>query len=220
MNGRMAPDIAMKKLLAQLIQRGITDKNILEAIAGIPRHLFVDDALAVRAYDDITLPIGNAQTISQPSIVALMTGLLEVKDGLKVLEIGTGSGYQSAILSRFTRRLFTVERFSALLEKAKKRHADLKIANISYRLGDGTLGWPGQGLFDRIIVTAGAPSLPGPLFEQLAPEGKLLIPTGSKEEQQLTVYTKRADGTMSFKKLGKVSFVPLVGQYGWKPDEK
>ena len=220
MNSVIAPDIAMKKLLTQLIQKGITDKRIIEAMASVPRHLFVEEALAGRAYDDITLPIGNGQTISQPSIVALMTSVLDVSDGLKVLEIGTGSGYQSAILSYFTRRLFTVERFSNLLEKAKRRHADLKITNISHRLGDGTLGWPGQGLFDRIIVTAGAPSLPGPLFEQLAPDGKLLIPTGSIEEQHLTLYTKREDGTMAFKKLGKVTFVPLVGQYGWKQDEK
>ena len=220
MNSIMSSDVAVKKLLTQLIQKGFTDKRVLEAIGNVPRHFFVDDALTPRAYDDITLPIGNGQTISQPSIVALMTSVLDVSDGLKVLEIGTGSGYQSAVLSHFTRRLFTVERFSNLLEKAKKRHADLKITNISYRLGDGTLGWPGQGLFDRIIVTAGAPSLPAPLFEQLAPDGKLLIPTGSLEEQFLTLYTKRADGTMSFKKYGKAVFVPLVGQCGWKSDEK
>ena len=217
---KLSEEVAMKKLLAAVIKKGITDKAILEAMMRVPRHLFVDDALMASAYDDITLPIGNAQTISQPSIVALMTQALDLSEGLKVLEIGTGSGYQAAVLAHFTRRLFTVERFSNLLEKAKKRHSDLGLSNISYRLGDGTEGWTGQGVFDRIIVTAGAPSIPKPLFDQLAPGGKLLIPVGSKEEQNLTLYTKREDGTMAYKKYEKVVFVPLVGLYGWKPDEK
>jgi len=216
---QLAPEFAMKKMLAQLIQSGITDKRVIEAMASVPRHLFVDGALAAKAYEDVTLPIGNnGQTISQPSIVAKMTLLLDLSEGQKVLEIGTGSGYQAAILARFTRRLFSVERLSPLLELAKKRHNGLGLANISYRLGDGTLGWPGQGMFDRIIVTAGAPApfLPtNPLFEQLVPGGKLLIPVGSKEEQRLTLYTKNEDGTMSFNKYDTATFVPLIGQHGW-----
>ena len=216
----LAPEFAMKKMLSQLIQKGITDKKVIEAMAAVPRHLFVDGAFASKAYDDITLPIGsNGQTISQPSIVAKMTHLLDLREGLKVLEIGTGSGYQAAILARFTRRLFTVERLSSLLEQAKKRHNALGLANISHRLGDGTLGWPGQGVFDRIIVTAGAPApfLPTvPLFEQLAPNGKLLIPVGTREEQRLTLYTKNEDGTMSFQKYDDATFVPLIGQFGWE----
>jgi protein-L-isoaspartate(D-aspartate) O-methyltransferase len=214
----LAPEFAMKKLLTQLIQRGLNDKKVIEAMAAVPRHLFVDDALQAKAYDDITLPIGNnGQTISQPSIVAKMTSVLELEEGMKVLEIGTGSGYQTAILSQFTRRLFTVERLTPLLELAKRRHKSLGFANISYRLGDGSLGWTGQGMYDRIIVTAGAPSLPKPLFEQLAPGGKLVIPVGTREEQRLTLYIKGEDGaSMTFNKYDTVTFVPLIGQNGFE----
>jgi len=217
---QLAPEFAMKKMLMQLIQGGLTDKKVIDAMASVPRHLFVDGPLSAKAYEDITLPIGNnGQTISQPSIVAKMTSLLDVSEGMKVLEIGTGSGYQAAILARFTRRLFTVERLSPLLELAKKRHSNLGLTNISHRLGDGTLGWPGQGVFDRIIVTAGAPLpfLPTcPLFEQLAPGGKLMIPVGTREEQRLTLYTKNEDGTMTFNKYDTATFVPLIGKYGWE----
>jgi protein-L-isoaspartate(D-aspartate) O-methyltransferase len=214
---KLAPEFAMKKLLTQIIQKGFNNPEVIKAMASVPRHLFVDDALMMKAYDDITLPIGNnGQTISQPSIVAKMTDILNISEGQKVLEIGTGSGYQAAILAHFTRRLFTVERLSPLLELAKKRHSGLGLVNISYRLGDGSLGWPGQGMFDRIMVTAGAPSVPSVLFEQLIPGGKLLIPVGTREQQNLTLYTKKEDGTMSFKKYDSVVFVPLIGQYGWE----
>jgi len=214
---KLAPEFAMKKLLAQIIQSGFNDQEVIKAMASIPRHLFVDDALMMKAYDDVTLPIGNnGQTISQPSIVAKMTQLLDLKEGQKVLEIGTGSGYQTAILARFTRLLFTVERLNPLLELAKKRHKNLGLLDISYRLGDGSAGWPGQGTFDRIIVTAGAPSVPPALFEQLSIGGKLLIPVGSREEQRLTLYAKKEDGTFSFNKYDAVIFVPLIGQYGFQ----
>ncbi|MCL1946540.1 MAG: protein-L-isoaspartate(D-aspartate) O-methyltransferase [Chitinivibrionia bacterium] len=213
---KLAPEFAMKKLLAQIIQNGFNDPEVIKAMASTPRHLFVDDALMMKAYDDVTLPIGNnGQTISQPSVVAKMTQLLDLKEGQKVLEIGTGSGYQAAILARFTRRLFTVERLSPLLELAKKRHKNLELLDISYRLGDGSNGWPGQGTFDRIIVTAGAPSVPPAYFEQLAVGGKLLIPVGTREEQRLTLYTKKEDETVSFNKYDTVVFVPLVGHFGF-----
>lgn len=214
---KLAPEFAMKKLLTQIIQSGFNDQEVIKAMASVPRHLFVDEALMMKAYDDVTLPIGNnGQTISQPSIVAKMTHLLDLKEGQKVLEIGTGSGYQAAILAHFTRRLFTVERLSPLLELSKKRHKNLGLLDISYRLGDGSMGWPGQGSFDRIIVTAAAPSAPSALFEQLACDGKLLIPVGTQEEQRLTLYTKKEDGTTSFKYYDTVIFVPLIGQYGFQ----
>lgn len=213
----LSPEVALKKLLTQLVQQGLNDQKVIDAMSMVPRHIFVDDALAARAYEDITLPIGNnGQTISQPSIVAKMTQLLDLSENQKVLEIGTGSGYQAAILAHFTRRLFTVERLSPLLEQAKKRHKMLGLANISYRIGDGSLGWVGQGMFDRIIVTAGAPSIPAPLLEQLANGGKLIIPIGSKEEQKLTLFTKNDDGEISTTEYDSVVFVPLIGQFGFE----
>jgi len=214
---KSAPEFAMKKLLAQIVQSGVNNQAVLKAIASIPRHIFVDDALMMKAYEDITLPIGNnGQTISQPSVVARMTDILDIKEGQKVLEIGTGSGYQAAVLAHFTRRLFTVERLSPLLELAKKRHKSLGLLNISYRLGDGSVGWPGQGAFDRIIVTAGAPVTPNALLEQLACGGKLLIPVGSRNEQYLTLYSKLEDGNVSTQQYDPVLFVPLIGQHGFE----
>jgi len=214
---KSAPEFAMKNLLALITQSGFNNQAVIKAMAAVPRHIFVDDALMMKAYEDITLPIGNnGQTISQPSIVARMTDLLDLKEGLKVLEIGTGSGYQAAILAHFTRRLFTVERLGPLLELSKKRHKALGLLDISYRLGDGSMGWPGQGMFDRIMVTAGAPGLSNALFEQLAFGGKLLIPVGTRNEQRLTLYTKQENGTMSFEQFDPVLFVPLIGQNGWE----
>ena len=213
----LSPEVALKKLLTQLIQNGLSDKKTIDAMSMVPRHIFVDDALAAKAYEDITLPIGNnGQTISQPSIVAKMTQLLDIQEGQKVLEIGTGSGYQAAILAHFTRKLFSVERLSPLLEQAKKRHKMLGLTNISYRIGDGSLGWVGQGMFDRIIVTAGAPTAPQPLLEQLANGGKLIVPIGNKDEQKLTLITKSEDGEITKTEYDSVVFVPLIGQFGFE----
>jgi protein-L-isoaspartate(D-aspartate) O-methyltransferase len=213
---KSAPEFAMKNMLAQIVQSGVNNQAVLKVMAAVPRHIFVDDALMMKAYEDITLPIGNnGQTISQPSIVAKMTDLLDLKEGLKILEIGTGSGYQAAILAHFTRRLFTVERLSPLLELAKKRHKSLGLLDISYRLGDGSVGWPGQGLFDRIIVTCGAPLTSNPLLDQLAIGGKLLIPVGNRDEQRLTLYTKNTNGAITKQEYDPVLFVPLIGQHGF-----
>jgi len=216
-SNKSAPEFAMKNMLAQIMKSGVSNEAVLKVIASVPRHVFVDDALMMKAYEDITLPIGcDGQTISQPSVVAKMTDLLDLsKNGLKILEIGTGSGYQAAILAHFTRRLFTVERWSPLLELAKKRHKQLGLLDISYRLGDGSVGWPGQGLFDRIIVTCGAPLTSNPLLDQLAVGGKLLIPVGSRDEQRLTLYTKNADLTITTEEFDPVLFVPLIGQHGF-----
>lgn len=198
----------------QLIPRGIRDKRVLDAMGRVPRHSFVDTSTITNAYSDMALPIGEGQTISQPYMVAVMTELLELSGMEKVLEIGTGSGYQAAVLAELSKEVFTIERITSLAEKAKKKFQDLSYSNIQIRVGDGTLGWPEEAPFDRIIITAGAPEVPEPLMEQLADGGILVIPVGDLYSQQLLKSRKTGD------KLTKeyhtpCVFVPLVGQYAW-----
>ena len=198
----------------QLKPRGITDEKVLQTMCGVPRHEFVDDALCSRAYGDFPLPIASGQTISQPYIVACMTEALQLQGHEKVLEIGTGSGYQAAILSRICEQVFTVERINVLLAGARRVFDKLKYYNISTKLDDGTLGWQEHGPYDAIMVTAGGPRVPEPLIEQLADPGRLIIPVGDQHLQELQMVIKN-EGVLESVSLEKVRFVNLVGEYGW-----
>lgn len=201
----------------QLTPRSIHDQKTLEAMRKVPRHLFVEDALKNQAYGDYPLPIGRGQTISQPYIVALMTQALCLKGHEHVLEIGTGSGYQAAILSQICEKVYTVERMDTLLVQARKVFDSLHYLNILTRLDDGTLGWPEYGPYDAIIVTAGGPKVPLPLLEQLADPGILIIPVGDRGVQDLRLITKK-DGEITEKTIELVRFVNLIGDHGWKND--
>ena len=199
---------------SQLVQRGIKDKRVLDAMRQVPRHLFIPKDMRDLAYCDGPLPIGQGQTISQPYIVALMTELLELTGQEKVLELGTGSGYQAAILSRLVSQVYSVERHAALAEQAEKVFAQLGYDNIVISVGDGTLGWPEHSPYEAIIVTAAAPDVPQPLMGQLADGGRLVAPVGSRWSQVLAK-VKRQGETLTKEHLTAVAFVPLVGKYGW-----
>jgi len=199
------------RLLMELRRGGIGDARVLGAIERTPRDLFVPPSFEDQAYENIALPIGSGQTVSQPYVVALMTESLELGERHKVLEIGTGSGYQAAILSRLVRRVFTVERHRILLREAERRFAALHLANIVSRFGDGSKGWPEQGPFDRIIVTAAAPEIPAALVEQLMPGGILIMPVGAEYRDQRLIRIRRdIAGSTIEDDLGWVRFVPLV----------
>ncbi len=199
----------------QIVPRGITDEKTLAAMMAVPRHLFVDKGLESKAYGDHPLPIGSGQTISQPFIVALMSESLQLTGDQTVLEIGTGSGYQAAILSRMCRKVYTVERIPALLSDARKVFDKLRYNNIQTKLDDGTLGWPENGPYDAIMVTAGGPKIPDPLIDQLADPGRLVIPVGDVYTQELKLMTK-VDGEVEVSHLEYVRFVELIGKHGWK----
>lgn len=199
----------------QLVARGIADSRVLDAMRTVPRHCFVDDALQSRAYGDFPLPISSGQTISQPYIVASMTQALGLSGKERVLEIGTGSGYQAAVLSRLCEQVFTVERINVLLAGARRLFDELRYFNVVAKLDDGTLGWPENSPFDAIMVTAGGPEVPAPLLEQLADPGRLVIPVGDQRFQDLQLVEKK-DGEIITHDLEKVRFVDLVGKHGWK----
>jgi len=199
----------------QIARRGITDERVLAAMRKVPRHLFVDEALRDRAYGDHALPIGEEQTISQPYIVALMTSLLALTGREKVLEVGTGSGYQTAVLAEIARRVCSIERLPRLGQRARAILDGLGYSNVWVRVGGGTLGWPDEAPFDRILVTAGGPSVPPPLFEQLAAGGRMVLPLGDLEAQTLTV-VESVNGTMKLTPHGDCKFVRLVGKYAWE----
>ncbi len=198
----------------QLLGRDIIDVRTIEAMSEVPRHCFVDDAQRGRAYGDHPLPIEAGQTISQPYVVAYMTQALQLQGHEKVLEIGTGSGYQAAVLSRLCRQVYTVERINSLLAGARKAFDKLRYYNIRAKLDDGTLGWPENGPYDAIVVTAGGPSIPGPLVEQLADPGRLIIPVGDQYVQELQLLVKK-EGQVEINNLASVRFVDLVGEHGW-----
>lgn len=199
------------RLIHRLQEEGVTDQRVLNAIRDTPRHLFIEEALATRAYEDTALPIGQGQTISQPFVVAMMTEAI-LRDGVpeKVLEIGTGSGYQAAVLARIVPKVFTVERLEGLLSQARKRFRSMRLHNIRARHGDGSQGWPEQAPFDAIVVTAAAESVPEGLMDQLRPGGVLVAPIGSHRGVQELVRMERTNGEPKMERLGGVSFVPLL----------
>jgi protein-L-isoaspartate(D-aspartate) O-methyltransferase len=200
----------MVRLLMELRGLGITDARVLGAMERVPRDAFVPAAFRDQAWENVALPIGQAQTISQPLVVALMTQALEVGERHKVLEIGTGSGYQAAVLAKLCRRVFTIERHRALLREAEKRFAELKLHNVTTRFGDGSKGWPEQQPFDRIMVTAAAPAVPQVLIDSLTEGGILVAPVGEeRRDQQLLRIRRTKDGIVT-EDLGPVRFVPLV----------
>jgi len=199
----------------QIEARGITDPKVLAAVRKVPRHLFVSEALTDQAYGDFPLPIGEQQTISQPYIVAEMTQALQVDEDDRVLEIGTGSGYQAAILAEIVFRVYTVERINSLFIKTRKLFDRLRYHNIVTRYSDGTCGWKDESPFDAIIVTAGAPEIPIPLVAQLAVGGRMVIPVGNQYTQDLIKLYKDEDGIHTTS-LGGCRFVKLVGEHGWK----
>ncbi|MEW5798060.1 MAG: protein-L-isoaspartate(D-aspartate) O-methyltransferase [Bacteroidota bacterium] len=203
-----------KELIEILKEKGITDTNVLQAIGKVERHLFVDPMFINRAYEDNALPIGSEQTISQPYTVAFMTQALKPAKGMKVLEIGTGSGYQSAVLASIGCRVFTIERHLSLLITARKMFDRLHLHVVS-KGGDGSIGWSEHAPYDGIIVTAGSPSIPEPLINQLAEGGRIVIPVGDRDSQQLIIGTKMKDALLKEVVEG-FKFVPLIGKNAWK----
>jgi protein-L-isoaspartate(D-aspartate) O-methyltransferase len=211
------PELA-RELRETLERRGITDPRVLDAIEETRRDLFVPESLQYAAYEDDALPIGEGQTISQPYIVALMTQELRLEGDETVLEIGTGSGYQAAILARLARRVVTIERLERLSERARQLLSELGVTNVEFVVGDGTLGNPERGPYDRVIVTASAPAIPEPLYEQLKPEGLIVAPVGDESSQELVVLEKTPAGPR-FTPLCGCRFVKLIGKAGWAPAE-
>ncbi len=203
-----------RRLLDTLRERGITDLSVLRAVDLTPRHLFVPQAILHRAYEDSALPIGSGQTISQPSVHARYLSELRLTGHERALEIGTGSGYQTVLLSHLVEQVFSIERVRELLDRAREVIRRVDARNISLLLGDGTFGWREYAPYDVILVSAAAPDVPRPLFEQLAEGGRILIPLGGREDQMLTVATRRGD-TLQRRDITPVRFVPLVGAYGW-----
>jgi len=213
--------VQRERMVRELIAgRGVQDERVLAAMRKVPRHLFVKDHMKSRAYGDHALPIGAAQTISQPYIVARMSELLEVKPSHSVLEIGTGSGYQTAILAFLAKRVYSLERVAELAHQAIQRMRELSLDNVKIQVFDGTVGWSEVAPFDRILVTAGAPKVPEPLLGQLAPGGALLIPEGQRSLQRLVLYRKSAKGEVRRREGEEVAFVPLLGRHGWKPGQE
>jgi len=206
---------AKKNMVArQLVARGITDKRVLAAMEEVPRHLFVHESHQGEAYDDNPLSIGEGQTISQPYMVAVMTELLELKGQERVLEIGTGSGYQAAVLSRLCERVFTIERLERLSHKARNAIESCGYQNVTFLVGDGTEGWPDESPYDGIIVTAGAPAVPEVLVNQLRLWGRLVIPVGDRFSQTLKRVIRKPGYTSSENHTG-CRFVDLIGRFGW-----
>ena len=199
----------------QIEARGITDERVLAVMRQIPRHLFVDEALQAQAYGDHPVPIGLGQTLSQPYIVALMTSLLVVRPQMRILEIGTGSGYQAAVLAAMGADVFTVERIKQLYMTARRRLLNMRYFNVRVKLDDGTMGWPEEGPFDRIIVTAGGPEIPEPLLDQLTDPGIMVIPVGRTRREQRLIRVFKKDGRVHQEDQGGVAFVDLVGSHGW-----
>ena len=205
----------LKMVEEQILGRGVSDKAVLEAMRKIPRHLFVQGALADRAYSDSALPIGEGQTISQPFIVGYMSELLRVEPGMKVLEIGTGSGYQAAVLAEMGADVYSVERVRKLFVAARTLLFELRYFNIRLKLDDGTMGWPDEASYDRIIVTAGGPEVPQFLVDQLADPGRMIIPVGGQKRRQRLILVRKESGKISEIDRGGCAFVDLVGKQGW-----
>jgi len=203
-----------RRLVEALQERGVRDLAVLHAFDQTPRHLFVPTGMRHRAYEDSALPIGNGQTISQPSTHAKYLELLSLTGQERVLEIGTGSGYQTVLLSHLASQVFSIERVGTLVTQAREAIRAAGASNVSLLSGDGTLGWREYAPYDAILVTAGSPDVPAPLAEQLSEGGRLLIPIGEREEQILTLFTKRGE-ELERRDIGAARFVPLIGKYGW-----
>jgi protein-L-isoaspartate(D-aspartate) O-methyltransferase len=198
------------RLVMELRRSGVTDTRVLSAIERVPREEFTPPSFRDQAYEDTALPIGHGQTLSQPSVVGLMSQALETGPRMKVLEVGTGSGYQAAILAQLCRRVYTIERHKPLLDEAEARFKTLRLHNITTRLGDGWLGWPEQAPFDRIIVTAAPPSVPQTLMDQLAPDGLIVLPLGSEKRSQRLVRIRKTESGPVQEDIAPVRFVPMV----------
>ncbi len=209
-------DTARSRLVKeQLIPSGIIDPNVIRAMQTVPRHMFVDDALHGQAYVDCALPIGEGQTISQPYIVALMTQALNLSPSSKILEIGSGCGYQTAVLSLICDKVFTIERIKPLFIKARRNFDRLHYLNILCKLDDGSMGWTEHAPYDAIIVTAAGPTIPSALVDQLADPGIMVLPVGERHGQELTV-VKKQDNTITYNVIERVRFVKLIGEQGWQ----
>jgi len=206
---------ARRRLVETLQTMGIRDLAVLRAVDLTPRHVFVPTGVRHRAYEDSALPIGNGQTISQPSVHARYLELLHLTGKERVLEVGTGTGYQTALLSNLAAQVFSIERVPALYEQAREILRQLDVRNVSMLLGDGTIGWREYAPYDAILVSAGAPTVPAPLLDQLAEGGTLLIPLGGKDEQILVSFERR-DGTIVRRDIAPVRFVPLLGTHSWQ----
>jgi len=206
------------QLVAELSAKGIRDLAVLRAVSQVPRHLFVPESLRHRAYEDTALPIGAGQTISQPWVQARSLELAGFSGHERVLEVGTGSGYQTALLALCAEQVFSVERLPALARSAKSVLEQARIGNVSIMVGDGTLGWRPYAPFDVILVAAASPDVPAPLLEQLAPGGRLILPLGDRMNQALVVGTKLPDGGLQTRVVSDVRFVPLIGQFGFAGD--
>lgn len=218
MAGTVEPSFrgARRRLVETLQEKGIKDLGVLRAIDMVPRHKFVPESTRHRAYEDAALPIGSGQTISQPYVHARALELLQLTGRERVLEIGTGSAYQTALLAELAAQVFSIERVGALLDRSRRLLGELGVRNVSLLLGDGTLGWRDYAPFDAMVVGAGAPHVPPALEEQLAEGGRLLLPIGDREEQVLAVFTKHA-GQLERRDITPVRFVPLIGAGGWPP---
>jgi len=211
--------VARRRMVEQqIIARKITDQGVITALLKIPRHLFVDEGLRSHAYADASLPIGEKQTISQPFMVAAMSAALHLTGRESVLEIGTGSGYQTAILSQLVRRVYTIERIATLAGRARRLFDQLQLSNIQMKIGDGTCGWQEQAPFDAILVTAGAPEVPEDFCQQLAPGGALVLPVGPLMQQVLVRITRVDEQNFKREELMDCRFVPLIGEKGWAGD--
>jgi len=203
-----------RRLIEAIRERGIDELDVLAAFDRVPRHLFLPEAVRHRAYEDTPLPIGFGQTASQPSIQALYLQTLRLKPTDRVLEVGTGSGYQTALLAQLAGHVYSVERIRELSVRARAALDALRINNVALLVGDGTIGWPRYAPFDAILVAAGAPSVPTALLDQLAPGGRLLIPIGDRNEQRLTLFVRTERGLES-QEITSCVFVPLIGRFGW-----
>ncbi len=202
-------------LIEQIRERGIDDLEVLRVFDVVPRHIFLPDAVHNRAYEDVPLPIGFGQTASQPSLQALYLQVLKLQPSDKVLEIGTGSGYQTALLAHLAGHVYSVERLRELSARARTVLDGLRLPNIALLVGDGTIGWARYAPYDAVLVAAAAPDTPAALIEQLAPGGRLLIPLGDRSEQRLTLIRKHEDGTLEQEEITACTFVPLLGRFGW-----
>jgi protein-L-isoaspartate(D-aspartate) O-methyltransferase len=208
-----------KMVKEQIIGRGIRDQRVIAAMLQVPRHLFIPEALLGQAYGDSALPIGEGQTISQPYMVAYLSEKLCLRGKEKVLEVGTGSGYQAAILARLAERVYSTERIRSLLERARKALDQIRCHNVVTRLSDGSYGWEEEAPFDGILATAGAPSLPRPLMDQLKIGGTMVVPVGDRSCQRL-IRVRREPGGFTQEELIECSFVALVGEHGWEKKGK